>query len=79
MSNYQIRVKGQLDPRLSAWFGDLAITYTLDGDSLLTGKFIDQATLHSVLARCRDMGITLISINPIKPAPARLTKVDSEG
>jgi hypothetical protein len=66
MSNrYQIRVKGQLDPRLSAWFGDFNINHTPDGDSLLTGMVIDQAALHGILARCRDMGLTLISINPL--------------
>ena len=66
MSNtYQIRVKGQLDTRLAGWFGDFAIAHTPDGDSLLTGAIIDQAALHGVLARCRDMGLTTISMNPV--------------
>ena len=62
-SQYQIRVKGHLDPKLSVWFGDLTITLTADGDTLLTGIVIDQAALYGVVARCRDMGMTLISIN----------------
>lgn len=64
-TTYQIKVKGQLDPSLSAWFGDLAVSYTAEGDTLLTGTIIDQAALHGVLARCRDAGVTLISVNPV--------------
>jgi hypothetical protein len=62
---YQIRVKGQLDPQLSAWFDGFAITHTPDGDTLLTGTVVDQAALHGLLARCRDLGVTLISVNPL--------------
>jgi hypothetical protein len=63
---YQIRVKGQLDPKFSGWFGDFTISHTPDGDSLLTGNLIDQAALYGILERCRDLGLTLISINPLK-------------
>lgn len=62
---YQIRIKGQLDPQLSNWFEGFAIMHTPDGDTLLTGVVADQAALHGVLARYRDLGVTLISINPI--------------
>jgi hypothetical protein len=68
---YVIRIKGQLDPKLSPWFGDFAITHTPDGDTLLTGSVIDQAALHGVLVRCRDLGVTLLSINPV---PTELTE-----
>jgi hypothetical protein len=61
--DYQIRVKGQLDPILSVWFEGFTVTYTPDGDTLLTGN-ADQAALHGVFARCRDLGVTLISVNP---------------
>ena len=64
---YEFRVKGQIDPVMSAWLNDLQITYTPDGDSLLSGMVIDQAALHGLLARCRDLGLTLISFNPIEP------------
>jgi hypothetical protein len=60
---YQIRVKGQLDPVLATRFEGFTITHTPDGDTLLTGN-ADQAALHGVLARCRDLGVTLISVNP---------------
>lgn len=64
---YRFRIKGQIDPQLSAWLNDLQITHTPDGDSLLSGPVIDQAALHGLLARCRDLGLTLISFNPIEP------------
>ncbi len=60
---YQIRVRGQLDPRWSDWFDEFAITNQA-GDSLLTGAVPDQAALHGVLARIRDLGLTLVSIQP---------------
>jgi hypothetical protein len=62
---YQIRVKGQLNPLLSAWFGDFYIMPTPDGDTLMTGIVVDQAALYGVIMRCRDMGITLIAVQPV--------------
>ncbi|HEX2619236.1 MAG TPA: SRPBCC family protein [Phototrophicaceae bacterium] len=62
---YQIRIKGQLDLAHSAWLDGFSITHTSDGDTLLTGKVVDQAALHGIIARCRNLGITLISINPV--------------
>jgi hypothetical protein len=62
---YEIRVRGHLDPKLSAWFGGFAIAHTSDGDTLLSGTVVDQAALHGLLARFRDMGITLVSVNPL--------------
>jgi hypothetical protein len=62
---YQIRVKGQLGPHLSAWFLDFTLVQTADGDTLLIGDVVDQAALHGILARCRDLGVTLISVNPL--------------
>jgi hypothetical protein len=72
---YRIKVKGQLDPKLSEWFGNFAISHTPDGDTLLTGIVIDQAALHGVLARCRDLGVTLISINPLNAREGSMSKV----
>ena len=62
MAIYQIRVKGQLDPRWSAWFDGLAITHTEKGESDLSGPLVDQAALHGVLTKVRDLGLELISI-----------------
>jgi hypothetical protein len=64
-TTYQIRVQGLLDPSFSAWFNDFAVAHTAEGDTLLTGEVVDQAALHGILARCRDLGVTLISVNPL--------------
>lgn len=64
--SYQIQVKGQVDQRLAPWFGDCTIIHTLQGDSRLICKMCDQAALYGVLARCRDMGLTLIAIRPVR-------------
>lgn len=59
---YQIRLRGQLGPLWSDWFDGLSITW--DGaDTLLTGEVIDQAALHGLLRRIRDLGVPLVSLN----------------
>lgn len=63
--SYQICVRGQLDPRWSDWFDEFVITSSGD-DSLLTGSIIDQAALHGILARIRDLGLTLVSIQTLE-------------
>lgn len=69
---YQICVKGPLNPDWSDWFDDFSIT-SIDGDSLLTGKVLDQAALHGILAKIRDLGLTLVFIqaldSPKMPKP----------
>jgi hypothetical protein len=62
---YQIRVKGILDPKWSDWFDNFAITQ-IDGDSLLTGNVRDQAALHGVINKIRDLDLTLIFIKPLE-------------
>jgi hypothetical protein len=64
---YQIRIKGHLGPQWTDWFGGLAITLEDNGDTLLTGPVVDQAALHGLLKKVRDLGISLISANPVKP------------
>ncbi|HYI24647.1 MAG TPA: hypothetical protein VD767_04485 [Thermomicrobiales bacterium] len=59
---YQIRVKGHLGPRWSDWFEDLTITPEENGDTLLTGPVVDQAALHGLLRKVRDLGLPLLSI-----------------
>ena len=64
-SDYQIRVQGSLDASLASWFGNFAISHAANGDNtLLTGSAVDQAALLGAVARCRDLGLTLISVNP---------------
>ncbi len=67
---YQIRVKGHLDSQWSDWFEGLTITLEANGDTLLTGPVVDQAALHGLLRKVRDLGMPLISVNRVKPDEA---------
>ncbi len=64
---YQIRLKGHLGSEWTDWFGGLAITLEDNGDTLLTGPVVDQAALHGLLKEVRDLGMPLISVNPVEP------------
>jgi len=63
---YQIRIKGHLDCQWTDWFGALTITLEEDGVTLLTGPVIDQAALHGLLKKVRDLGMPLLSVNCVK-------------
>ena len=64
---YQIRIKGQLDRKWIDWFGDVTIMLEENGDTLLTCPVIDQAVLHGLLKKVRDLGMPLLSVNRIEP------------
>jgi hypothetical protein len=66
---YEIRVTGHLDPRWAAWFDGLSLTRTDDGTTVIRGPIVDQAALHGVLQKLRDLGIPLTSV----------TQLDTEG
>jgi hypothetical protein len=68
---YEIRLKGHLDDRWAAWFGGLTITLEEDGDTLLSGTVVDQAALHGLLKKVRDLGMPLLSVNFVSPDQAR--------
>lgn len=59
---YRIRIKGQLDSQWTDWFEGLTITLEENGDTLITGPVIDQAALHGLLKKVRDLGMPLISV-----------------
>ena len=59
---YEIRVRGIIGPQWSAWFDDLEIVPLEKGETLLTGPVSDQAALHGILARIRDLNLPLISV-----------------
>jgi hypothetical protein len=60
---YRFQVDGHLDPHWSAWFGGLTLAQGSDGTSTLSGLVADQAQLHGILAKIRDLGITLIAVH----------------
>ena len=62
---YQIRIKGHLGREWTDWFDGLTITLEEDGDTLLSGPVIDQAALHGLLKKVRDLGMPLISVSPL--------------
>ena len=66
---YQIRLKGHLGRQWTDWFEGLTITLEEDGDTLLTGPVIDQAALHGLLKKVRDLGLPLVSVGPVEPGP----------
>jgi hypothetical protein len=59
---YHIRIKGHLDQYWADWFGGLAITLEDSGETLLAGPVVDQAALHAVLRKVRDLGMPLLSV-----------------
>jgi len=73
---YQIRLKGHLGSDWAEWFGGLSVTLEGDGTTLLISPAIDQAALHGLLKKVRDLGLTLISINPIEPDRPEAAAVD---
>ena len=70
-TRYRLRVGGQLDHHWSPWFGDLTLTHDDDGTTSLTGVVADQAELHGLLTKIRDLGVTLISVETVDPPTAR--------
>jgi hypothetical protein len=67
-AGYQLRVDGHLDDHWSAWFGDLTLTHENDGTTSLSGVVSDQAELHGLLMKVRDLGVTLLSVAVIDPS-----------
>jgi hypothetical protein len=65
MTIYEIRVRGHLDQRWSAWFAGLAITYDTDDNTVLRGPLVDEAALHGVLIKVRDLALPLLSVNQV--------------
>jgi hypothetical protein len=64
---YEIRLRGHLDSQWADWFEGLTITLEEDGTTLLTGPVIDQAALHGLLKKVRDLGMPLVSVSPVEP------------
>lgn len=73
---YQIRLEEYIDCQWTDWFDGLAITLKSNGDTLLTGQVVDQAALHGLLKKVRDLGLTLVSV--IRVESGRTQDVDGE-
>ena len=65
-ATYEIRVAGHLPPQWADWFEGLTITLEEDGDTLLTGTVVDQAALHGLLKKVRDLGLPLVSVSQVQ-------------
>lgn len=65
---YEIRIAGHLDPRWSAWFDGLTPRREADGTTVIVGPVADQAALHGLLQRVRDLGTPLVSVTRLDPA-----------
>ena len=72
---YQIRIKGHLGRQWTDWFGGLTITLEDNGETLLTGPVVDQAALHGLLRKVRDLGMPLLSVSRVEPGQAEAPDV----
>ena len=73
---YQIRIKGQLGRHWTDWFGGLTLTTLDNGETLLTGPVVDQAALHGLLRKVRDLGMPLLSVICVTPGQAEAPDVN---
>ena len=71
---FEIRLKGHLEARWELWFDGLTVTLEENGNTLLSGPLADQAALHGILKKVRDLGLILLSVNSVEPD----TKEDRE-
>ncbi len=68
-ASYEVRIGGHLDEHWSAWFDGFTITHDGDETTTLRGVVTDQSDLHGLLAKVRDLGVSLISVTPVTAAP----------
>jgi hypothetical protein len=73
---YHIRLKGHLGGQWTDWFGGLSITQEENGETLLSGSVVDQAALHSLLKKVRDLGMPLLSLSRVQTGDAHASDVD---
>ncbi len=65
MQRVEVRIKGQIDEHWSDWFEGLNIVHTDQGETILSGLVVDQAALHGLLAKLRDLGLSIVSVNAL--------------
>jgi hypothetical protein len=67
LGQYEIRLKGHLEARWATWFGGVSLTQERDGTTVIRGPVIDQAALHGLLSKVRDLGLPLIAVTRVDP------------
>ena len=75
-SQYVVRLQGHLGDEWAAWFEGLTITRASNGETILSGPIVDQAALHSLLRKIRDLGLPLLAVGRIEPGPAGKSAVN---
>ena len=75
---YEIRIKGHLDARWSDWFDALSFTHASDGTTIIHGLVADQAALHGLLAKVRDLGLPLVAVTRCEPRRAGVADVPDD-
>jgi hypothetical protein len=78
MTVYRIRLKEKLDQRWSAWLGGLTVIHEASGETVLTGEVVDQAALHGLLSKVRDLQLTLISVSPLEVRSSPIEEAKEE-
>ena len=76
-NSYEIRIQGHPDDRWSAWFDGLGVRHAGDGTTVISGPIADQAALHGLLQRVRDLGLPLISVTQVEDDQPDPTTVDA--
>ncbi len=69
---YEIRLRGHLDTRWAAWFDGLSMSDENEGTPIIGGPIADQAALHGLLQKVRDLGLPLVSVIQVEPRPTRV-------
>lgn len=75
---YRIRIKGHLGSRWNDWFEPMTITPEANGETTLSGPIVDQAALHGVLTKVRDLGLPLVSVMEVDPKQANGPDITKE-
>jgi hypothetical protein len=76
--SYTLRIRGTLSPDWADWFEGMDIRQEAEGQTVLEGPVLDQAALHGLLERIRDLNLTLISVNPVPEEPANDSREQGE-
>jgi hypothetical protein len=75
---YEIRLRGHLDTRWAAWFDGLSLAHESDGTTVIHGSVVDQAALHGLLGKVRDLGLPLIAVRQVDPNQANVPDVNPD-